>query len=57
MVGPNFTVIDIDCPEPFLEEGCQFVDSNGDLKDCPFTDGGFCTKDPSGSSKKIKETS
>ena len=45
MVEPNYTVIDIDCPEPFLEEGCQYVDPKGELQDCPFSDGGYCTKD------------
>ncbi len=45
MVEPNYTVIDIDCPEPFLVEGCQYVDSKGELQDCPFSDGGYCTKD------------
>lgn len=50
--SPDIEHVDLDCPEPFIEEGCQMIDSNGDLKDCPFMDAGFCTKDDQSSEVK-----
>lgn len=41
---PDIDIIDIDCPEPFFEEGCIIVDPNGDEQRCPLLDEqGYCT--------------